>query len=156
MSIISLLLVVALPGTMQEAAYQKFMKAFGAGADCPQLFALRKEARPRSSVAEHADMTRQLRSVGCFSSSSKRRSDDNVSSVAGSYTVREYRIYRDVVDAPLYMTETQALQMTARKFKTTPARAKASAEKVMRILSQSKWFGSRAAEERRASDWSKK
>ncbi|MBA3640235.1 MAG: hypothetical protein M3541_09575 [Acidobacteriota bacterium] len=55
MSIISLLLVVGLPGTMQEAAYQTFMNALGAGADCPQLFALRKEGRPHSSVAEQAD-----------------------------------------------------------------------------------------------------
>ena len=149
------LLIAVVFGPVQEAGYQRFTRALDAGAECSRLYALRKEARSDSSVAEQADMTRQLRSVGCFSSTSRRRADGD-RPVAGSYTVREYRIYRDLVDAPLYMSETQALQQTARRFDTTPARAKASAEKVARILSQNKWFGSRASEERRASDWARK
>ena len=149
------LLIAVVFGPIQETGYQRFTRALDAGAECSRLYALRKEARSGSSVAEQADMTRQLRSVGCFSSTSRRRADAD-RPVAGSYTVREYRIYRDLVDAPLYMSETQALQQTARRFDTTPARAKASAEKVARILSQNKWFGSRASEERRASDWARK
>lgn len=155
MLLVSLILIGAVSQPVDQAGYQKFTRALKAGADCSRLYALRKEAGSGSSVAEQADMTRQLRSIGCFSRTSKRRAD-NDRPVAGSYTIREYRIYRDLVDAPLYMSETQALQQTARRFKTTPARAKASAEKVARILSQNDWFGSRAAEERRASDWTKK
>ena len=149
------LLVALVFGPVQEGGYQRFTRALDAGADCSRLYALRKEAQSGSSVAEQADMTRQLRSIGCFTSTSRRRADGD-RPVAGSYTVREYRIYRDVVDAQLYMSETEAMRQTARRFNTTPARAKASAEKVARILSQNKWFGSRASEERRASDWAKK
>ena len=148
------LLMAFIVGPAQETGYQRFTRALDAGADCSRLYALRKEAQQGSSVAEQANMTRQLRSIGCFSSTSRRRTDGD-RPVAGSYTVREYRIYRDVVDAPLYMSETQAMRQTARRFNTTPARAKASAEKVARILSQNNWFGSRASEERRASDWAK-
>ena len=150
-----LLLIGMVVAPVQAGGYQKFTRALETGADCPRLYALRTDARADSSVAEQADMTRQLRSVGCFSSTSRRRAERD-RPVAVSYTVREYRIYRDLVDAPLYMSETKALQQTARRFKTSPGRAKASAEKVAGILSQNNWFGSRAAEERRASDWARK
>ena len=150
------LLIALLCAPAQESGHQKFMRGLDAGADCRRLYALRKEAQGHSSVAEQADMTRQLRSVGCFASTSTRRLKGDKPAATESFTVREYRIYREVVDTPLYMNEAQALERTARKFKTTPARAKASAEKVMRILSQNGWFGSRAAEERRAADWASK
>ena len=136
-------------------AYRAFLDALRSGADCPRLYALRKEARASSSVSEQAEMTRLVRSVGCITSTSKRTAADT-QPTRETYTVREYRTYREVVDAPLYMAEQLALERAARKFRTTPAKVRAIAEKVTRILSQSDWAGSRATEERHASDWLKK
>ena len=152
-----LIFCCGVPQLAQESApYDRFLAALRDEADCPKLHALRKQAQPSSSVAEQADMTRQMRSTGCIASTSKRALPGSDATRLETYTVREYRIYREVVDAPHYMTDTQAIERSARKFKTTAARVKATAEKVTRILSQHEWAGSRAAEERHASDWAKK
>ena len=163
MPLLSSLLIVCLYGLgvhapllAQEAGYEKFLDALRSGADCPRLHALRKEARANSSVSEQAEMTRLVRSAGCITSTSKRRIAGSKATTPETYTIREYRIYREVVDAPHYMSDTQAIERSARKFKTTAARVKATAEKVTRILSENDWAGSRAAEERHASDWAKK
>ena len=156
MSLALMLVIVSAVNIPQDpTARQAFQAALREGADCSRLFALRKEARGSTSVSQQAEMSRLLRSVGCVTSTSKRR-PPTVSPKPETYTVRDYRIYRDVVDAPAYMTEGQVLQRTAKKYKTTRARVKASADKVLRILSDNDWFGSRASEERRASDWAKK
>jgi hypothetical protein len=155
--VVILIFCCGVPQLAQEStAYDTFLAAVGDGADCRKLHALRKRAQPSSSVAEQTDMTRLLRSAGCITSTSERALPGSEAGRPQTYTVREYRIYREVVDAPHYMAETQVIQMTARKFKTTASRVKATAEKVTRILSRSDWAGSRAAEERHASDWAKK
>ena len=156
MSFIWLLLSLAASGLPQETAYLKFLNAVEDGVGCPRLFALRDEAKRSTSVAQQADMNGKLRSAGCFSRTSKRRAMTAPPAKRETYTIREYRIYREVMDSPMYISESQALQRTARKFKTTPAHAKAVAEKVMRVLSGNDWFGSRASEERHASDWGRK
>ena len=154
---LGLLLVILSAGAIpqESSAYQRFQAALRDGADCARLFALRREAQRTTTVSQQTEMSGLLRSVGCITSASKRRTS-NTASRPETYTVRDYRIYRDVVDAPAYMSEAQVLQRTARKYKTTRARVKASAEKVLRVLSANDWFGSRASEERRASDWAKK
>ena len=152
--ILMILSAAAMPE--EQTAHQRFQDAVNDGADCSRLFALRKEARGSTSMSQQAEMSRLLRAVGCVTATSKRRPAAPASATADTYTVREYRIYRDVVDAPQYLREADILQRAARKHKTTRAHVRATAEKVVRILAANDWFGSRASEERRASDWAKK
>ena len=72
----------------------------------------------------------------------------------GNFTVKEYRIYRAVIDTPMSITESEATSRAARRFDLTPAKAKEITQKVQRILAKNHWFGTPDTEIRHASDWS--
>jgi len=71
----------------------------------------------------------------------------------GTFTVAEYRIYRDVMDAPMSIPETEAVRRAATSHGVTAAEAKTIVDKVQRILHANKWYGSAASEMKHASDW---
>src|SRR6185295_14973921 len=70
-----------------------------------------------------------------------------------TYTVKEYRIYRAVVDTPMSIPEAQALGAVARQFGVTTDVARKVTDKVQEALFRNKWFGGPESEIRRASDW---
>ena len=74
-------------------------------------------------------------------------------SSTGTFTVREYRIYRALVDTPMSVSEEEAYRRIARDFNTTPKEAERITEKVQGILFRNGWLGTTAQEIRRASDW---
>lgn len=71
----------------------------------------------------------------------------------GSFTVKEYRINRAVIDAPMSVSEKQALENAAASNGVTVAEARQAAKKVQEILFQNSWYGSAESEIRHASDW---
>jgi hypothetical protein len=74
-------------------------------------------------------------------------------SKTGSFTVKEYKIYRAVIDTPMTIPEAQALQNAAKRYGVTVAEAQKATKKVQNILFSNKWFASPEAEIRHASDW---
>ena len=140
----------------QNGAYRKFQERLAAGADCPELFQLRNEAR-RAVPSEHAaEMNEQLRKVSCFNSTSKRRDPAPAPPGVETYTLRDYRIYRKVIDTPMSVSQAEAFKRVAKESGITPAEVEKITKKVQGILAKNGWFGSREAEERRASDWKPK
>ena len=71
----------------------------------------------------------------------------------GGFTMREYEIYRTVIDAPASMSESEAISAAAKKLHIEPSEVKLVADKVNIELFTNKWFGSRESEKRHASDW---
>jgi hypothetical protein len=69
------------------------------------------------------------------------------------FTVKEYKIFRAVIDTPMSISEEQALQNVGRRYGVTSDEAKKIVRKVQSILSQKKWFGSPESEIMHASDW---
>ena len=74
-------------------------------------------------------------------------------SSTGTFTVREYRIYRALIDTPMSVSEEEAYRRIALDFNTTPKEAERITEKVQNLLFRNDWFGTPAQEIRRASDW---
>ncbi len=70
-----------------------------------------------------------------------------------TFTVREYRIYRALIDTPMSVSEEVAYRRIARDFNTTPEEAQRITERVQGILFRNRWLGTPAQEIRRASDW---
>lgn len=80
--------------------------------------------------------------------------EQQVSQSAGStFTVAEYKIYRAVMDAPMSISEAEAVQRAAKSYGVAPTEAKKIVDKVQRALLQNKWFGSAESEIKHASDW---
>jgi hypothetical protein len=96
-------------------------------------------------------MNAKLRSVGCFTNTSKRAPEGPPNTAA--FTVREYRIYRAVIDTPMSVTEAQALRNVAKAQKMAVAEVRKTTEKVQAILSKNSLFGTPETEIRHASDW---
>ncbi len=69
------------------------------------------------------------------------------------YTVKEYKIYRAVLDTPMSISEEQALQNVGGRYGVKSDEAKKIVEKVQSILTQKNWFGSPESEIMHASDW---
>ena len=69
------------------------------------------------------------------------------------YTVKEYRIYRAVIDTPMSVSEAQAYQSAANQYGVTVAETRNVTEKVQKILSRNSWLGSPDSEIQHASDW---
>lgn len=141
----------ALAGPTGESPHAQFVREFEAGADCPRLFDLRNAAKPAIPPDRQVEMNKMLRSVQCFSSSSKRSARSTPE--PDGFTVRDYRIYRSVVDAPMSVPEARALQDAAKRNGVTAAEARRATNRVQAVLSQRNWFGTPEAEIRRASDW---
>ncbi len=74
-------------------------------------------------------------------------------SKTGSFTVKEYKIYRAIIDTPMTIPGAQALQNAAKRYSVTAAEANEAAKKVQNILFSNKWFASPEEEIRKASDW---
>ena len=70
-----------------------------------------------------------------------------------TFTVKEYKIYRAVIDTPMSITEDQALQNAGNQYGISASEAKNIVKKVQSILSQNKWFGRPQSEVKHASDW---
>lgn len=141
-----------------DDAYSIFKQRLDAGATCGELFDVRKSFDPAS-----ADLTRinaDLRSVGCYSSSSARSSDLPAEAESSSetprgegYTVREYRMYRSLIDTPMSVPEDQAIQAIAQEHRVTADDVRISLRKVEGVLTRNRWFGTPESEIRHASDW---
>jgi hypothetical protein len=116
----------ALAGPTGESPQAQFMREFQAGADCPRLFDLRNAAKPDIPAERQEEMNRPLRSVQCFSSTSKRAARST--SEPDGFTVTDYRIYRSVVDTPISVSETRALQDAATRYGVTAAEARKATE----------------------------
>ena len=71
-----------------------------------------------------------------------------------TFTVAEYRIYRAVIDAPMSVSEAEALRRAATSHGVTNTAAKKIVDKVQRILFKNNWYGSAESEIKHASDWS--
>lgn len=74
-------------------------------------------------------------------------------SAQDTFTVKEYRIYRALIGAPMSVSEDAALESAARRYGVTVGEARGATDKVQRVLFQNNWFGSPEAEIRHASDW---
>jgi hypothetical protein len=137
----------------KDMPYLQFLLAFNQGADCPQLYELRNEAKRHGATNEQQNaMNEKLRAVRCSGNTSKRVPDGPPNT--GDFTVKEYRIYRDVVDTPMSLSEEQNLGNAAKKYNLSIADVHKTVEKVMRNLSENNWMvGSPASEIRHASDW---
>ncbi len=130
----------------------KFYAAFNEGADCPRLYELRNNARRNGADHEQQNqMKLKLRSVGCTSDTTERRAE--IPSNSGTYTINEYRIYREVMRAPANMPERQALVTVGKKYKMSLLQVRETAEKVSRNLFENDWFDVLELEIRHASDW---
>lgn len=69
------------------------------------------------------------------------------------FTVKEYKIYRAVIDTPMTIPEAQAFQNIAKHYGVTVAEVQKVSKKVQNILFRNKWFASPEVEIRHASDW---
>jgi hypothetical protein len=153
--------LVALPAMSLSAQFdrnaaspfvQKFYLAFNEGADCSSLYELRNDAKRNGADNEQQNqMNLKLRSVRCTGNTAKRRPE--VPPNTGTYTVNEYRIYRDVMSAPMDMSEAQALANVGKKYKMSPTQVRKIAEKVTRNLFDNDWMSVLELEIRHASDW---
>ena len=161
-----LLLVLAVAscggGEGAKDGNSSFQDRLGAGATCGELFGIRNAVDPKSPLIDR--MNQDLRAIGCYSVSSVR-TDQKVqnngvgpgaaASVANSnsFTVQEYRIYREVMDTPMEVSESKALESVARKYGVSVDEARKSVNAVQEALSSNNWFGTPESEIRRASDW---
>lgn len=129
----------------------QFVREFEAGADCPRLFELRNEAKRGASVALQEEMNTKLRSVQCFSSTSHRAAAGPPNTA--SFTVQEYRMYRELISTPSAVPEAEAREIIGRKYGVPPTAVHDAAERVLEALFRNNWFASPDAEIRHAADW---
>jgi len=132
-----------------QRAYQGFHQAYQASADCPQLFDLRNAAKEAVSPAQADDMNIKLQAVGCHTRTSTRNPPDEEG--GPSFTVREYRVYRFVLDAP--MSEADAIEEVMAEHNLTADEVQATIKKIQSLLVENNWFGRPEAEIQHASDW---
>jgi hypothetical protein len=160
-----LLLVLAVAscggGEGAKDGYPSFQDRLDAGATCEELFGIRNAVDPKSPLIER--MNQDLRAIGCYSVSSVRTDQETQSNGGGpgaasaanstSFTVQEYRIYREVMDTPMDVAESKALESVARKYGVSVDEARKSVNAVQEALSSNNWFGTPESEIRRATDW---
>lgn len=70
-----------------------------------------------------------------------------------TFTVKEYNIYRAIMDTPMSVSEEKAFQNTSIKYGTTIEDAKKAFDKVQQILFRNNWYSSPKTEIKHASDW---
>ena len=127
-----------------------FQERLDAGAPCSELFEIRNALDSKSPLLP--GINERLRGIGCFTASSTRVPTGELSR-RGDFTVREYRIYRNVIDTPTSVGEKQALEAASRKFGIEVSEVKGIVEKVLKEISKENWFGTADSEVRHASDW---
>ncbi len=145
-----ILTVVCAQGCSADSATQ-FAREFDAGADCPRLFELRNDAKHGASAALQDEMNIRLRSVRCFSSTSRRAAA--VPPNTGNFTVQEYRLYREIISTPLSVPEAEAFEIAGRMHGVPPTAVHDAVKHVQEVLLQNNWSASPDAEIRHASDW---
>lgn len=146
-----ILAAISMQSCSSDDAYTKFLREFHTGADCPRLFELRNEIKQKASTPLQDEINTRLRSVQCFSSTSRRAAP--VSPGTGNFTVKEYRIYRELLDAPAELPESHAIEIAARRHGVSQATAHEAAKRVQDELFKNNWYASPDAEIRHASDW---
>lgn len=135
----------------QKKAYNDFNREFAEGASCRRLFYLRQQFRvPFNETPQESAANSKLRSVGCLSADSQRQ--DSVQ--PGAFTMKEYRIYREVIHTPMAISEADAIAKAARIYGVSPAEAKQIVDKVAEILSNNGWNSTPEMEIKHASDFS--
>jgi hypothetical protein len=145
------LLVVQNPST-----YGTFTSRLSAGADCPELFKIRNDIKQADPKNKNVDrMNEQLRNIGCYSSTSHRNDRDKQPPPRNkeTFTVKEYRIYRAVIDTPLSASDTETFKKVGSKYQVPPSSVEPTARKVQKILADNRWLGTATSEIRRARDW---
>jgi hypothetical protein len=131
---------------------RKFDAAFNEGADCKSLYERRNNAKRNGADNEQQkQMNLKLRSVRCTGDTAKLSPE--VPPNTGAYTVNEYRIYREIMSAPLDTPEEQALLTVGKKYNMSPIQVRKIAEKVTRNLFENDWMDVIEFEIRHASDW---
>jgi hypothetical protein len=103
--------------------YPSFQDRLNAGATCEELFGIRNAVDPKSPLIE--TMNQDLRAIGCYSMSSVRTDRKTENNEAGpgaihavdsaSFTVQDYRIYREVMATPMGVSESKALESVSLK-----------------------------------------
>lgn len=149
-TLVAILTTTILQGCTTDSR-TRFTQELEAGADCERLFELRNDAKNGASVAVQEEMNTKLRSVQCFSSTSQRAAD--VPPNTGSFTVQEYRLYREVISTPSTVPEAEALETIGRKHGVSPTAVHDAVTHVQEQLSRNNWFASPDAEIRHAADW---
>ncbi len=158
---ISLTILTALVSCSGEPdAYHRFTGRLQAGAPCAELIDVRNEIAPKDPRRKQANDS--LRGIGCFTVTSIRRSPAAEAAAAvpdtreptETFTVLQYRVYRAVMDAPMSVSEQEALRAAAEVNGVNATEAAKAVESVQSVLSQNGWFGTPESEVRRASDWS--
>ncbi|HKU75820.1 MAG TPA: hypothetical protein VJR02_18060 [Pyrinomonadaceae bacterium] len=139
--------------------YIGFKQRLDAGAGCAELFEIRNSLDPKAS--DVVRMNKELRGIGCYSSSSvrsmtastaeKTESDKNLATA--TFTVNEYKMYRAVLNVPSSVSEQQALQNVAARYKIPAEDLRRVVNKVQKSLFDNKWFGTPESEIQHASDW---
>ena len=128
--------------------FDRFIGRLEDGADCPELFEIRNSVDPSSPLIE--EMNSHLREIGCVSSWSARVFFDRPDE---SFTVREYEIYRSVIDTPMNVDDDAARQAVAERHRLTVDEVRTVVDSVMARMFRNGWFGSPEFEIRHASDW---
>jgi hypothetical protein len=137
-------------GCSRDASTQ-FAREFQSGADCPRLFELRNDAKRGASPVLQEEMNTRLRSVQCFSSTSKRAAVGP--SNTASFTIQQYRIYREVITSPMSIPEAEVFDSVSRKHGVPSSVAHDAVDLVLQSLFKNGWFATPDAEIRHASDW---
>ena len=157
------------PEESGEPSITYFKERLDAGADCRELFDIRNSFDSKSPYIE--EMNNDLIFVGCHTSGSTRESPSKPTATpvreavatqsapptspdsSDSFTVREYRIYRMILDTPLSVPENEAMRQADAKYGASSDEVRVIFDKVQRLLSRNDWFGPTEVEIRRASDW---
>lgn len=74
LALLSAYLMIGCAEGERPSTYQDFLSAVDAGAECPELYDIRNAAR-RNQPSRSDDMNVKLREIGCFSSTSTRRTE---------------------------------------------------------------------------------
>jgi hypothetical protein len=147
----TLLIIGAVPAAATDTPVHQFSHALDDGADRTRLHELRNSALHGASDDQQQHMNLKLPSVGCTGDTAGPKPE--APSNTGAYTVNEYRIYREVMSAPMDMPESEALAMVGKKYKISPVQVRDIAERVTRTLLDNDWMDVLALEIRHASDW---
>ena len=70
-----------------------------------------------------------------------------------TFTVKEYRIYRALINTPMSVSESEAIKLIAKEYGVSQLEVNQTARKVMQILHKNGWAGSPSNEIKYALDW---
>jgi hypothetical protein len=147
-----LLIIDVVPAAATDTPGHPFIHPIDEGADCARLHELRNSALHHGAGNDQQQhMNLKLRTVGCTFDTTEPRLEAPPNT--GTYTVNEYRIYREVMSAPMDMPESEALAMVVKKYNISPVQVRDIAAKVTRNLLDNDWMDVLEMEIRHASDW---